>query len=68
MEFVDASFYQQTKKIEVNGIVNVAHEKSYQRQHFESLTECYICVLLDLPSVFIEKICILLCKVILKSP
>ena len=57
--------FKQQKKIEVNGIVNVAHENSYQQPLFDSLTQCWTLVLLDIPSSLIEKIFILLCKVIL---
>ena len=56
------------EKIEVNIIVNIAHEKSYQGPFFDRLTECWICVLLDISRVLIEKMFILLCKVTLKSP
>ena len=46
--------------------INVAHEKSSQRPHFDRLTMCLSCVLLDVSSGLIEKINISLCRVILK--
>ena len=57
-----------TDKIEVNGIINVGHENIYKQPFFDRLTNFWIHVLLDGPSGLIEKIFILLCKVILNIP
>ena len=44
------------------------HMKIGTNIFFDRLTECWIRVLLDVPSGLIDKIFILICKVILKIP